>query len=377
MHIYVTVGTWFFQPRQLGFSVFKYDPDNADLEKVFFGFDGLATGMQLIDPERGIVYVTDEVQDQKDRQGGGGSVYALKINPENGSLTELNHVKTLGSKPSYIASDRKKQYLLVSNHGGRSYVTRIRKDSDGNFHTEINFEDASLVLMRLAPDGTIGEVCDCEIFRGTGKTAADNPHLHCVVPDPEGEFFVVCNKGSDQIYSYMIDRENYKLRRTHTFYSEKKYAPRYCAFHPTLPVFYTNNENEPYLFSFHYNKATGSFDRFATTCLHPSHMPGQTSQPSDLIVSGNGKNLYATDRKSGSISVFDIDPEGGLSFRQIVDCGGQDPRGICLSPDGRFLLSANVHTENIAVFRVAEDGLLSLQNASTKCVRPANIRFFC
>ena len=59
---------------------------------------------------------------------------------------------------------------------------------------------------------------------------------------------------------------------------------------------------------------------------------------------------------------------------QNVACNG-DPRGLTLSPDGRFLYACNMMAGSISIFTVAEDGSLTFLNNDTRGVSPANLVF--
>ena len=62
----------------------------------------------------------------------------------------------------------------------------------------------------------------------------------------------------------------------------------------------------------------------------------------DIKIDRTGCFLYCTNRGDESISVFAVIDEGSdLERIDVTPCGGIHPRGLCLSPDGRFLLVAN------------------------------------
>jgi 6-phosphogluconolactonase (cycloisomerase 2 family) len=65
-----------------------------------------------------------------------------------------------------------------------------------------------------------------------------------------------------------------------------------------------------------------------------------------------------------------------LELVQNIDCEGTMPRGICISPDGKYLLSGNLTSGDITVFAIGEDGLLSSTGRKYESVSPSAIRIY-
>jgi 6-phosphogluconolactonase len=62
----------------------------------------------------------------------------------------------------------------------------------------------------------------------------------------------------------------------------------------------------------------------------------------DIKFDRRGRILYCSNRGDESITVFAVSDEGrALDQIDTTPCRGEHPRGLCLSPDGRFLLVAN------------------------------------
>lgn len=373
--MYALVGNWHYIPGPRGYSVFSYDPENARLELLETGFKDLAAGQQAVDERKRIAYVVNECGDRRGETGGGGYVVAVKIDARTGHLTQLNEKESLSPAPSYFLLDKSGKYGVAVHHSGFGHVTKIEREKDGKYRSVTLFDDAAVVLFKIEEDGSLGDVCDVSVVHGEGSSGPHMiPHLHCAVADPSGEIFAVCDKGLDRIYTYRIDRENGRLVRLSETTVETGCCPRYGAFHPSLPVFYSNNEKTPEIFSFHYDVKSGEMIRFAVDSVQEPQNAGQATEPSDIVVHPGGNYLYVSDRGADMIAVFDIDEKGGLKLKQNIACGGKNPRGLCLSPDLRFMLVANSDTATIAVFMIREDGTLVLYSDDTKAVCPANIR---
>jgi 6-phosphogluconolactonase (cycloisomerase 2 family) len=377
--IYALVGSWNFSPRDLGLSVYRYNTEKAQLDYMGTYFTEVCVGQQFIDNERCIVYITNECDSLPGKIGGGGSVLAVGIDRESGKLSLLNRRESLAVKPSYIWIDRTKRYALVSHHGGRGHVTKILRKPGRGLVSETLFDDAALVLFRLEEDGSLGEPRDALITPGKSPVPPYAiSHQHSVAGDPSGSIFIVCDKGTDEIYSIRIDYKAEKLVLLDTAVSAKGNAPRYSVFHPGLPVFYSNNETNPVLSAYRYDRDTGILTALGDLSLNSGGKQTEAGKPvmaSDIVMKNDGKFIYVSLRESETIAVVALDETGKMELRQTINCEGKNPRGLALSPDERYLFALNVDSDNISAFAVAGEGTLSFTGETTKALCPGTMKF--
>jgi 6-phosphogluconolactonase len=105
---------------------------------------------------------------------------------------------------------------------------------------------------------------------------------------------------------------------------------------------------------------------FDGTTLAAPRLLAQTRNPSFLVLSRDGRRLYAVnetvtfeDRPGGGVSAFSRDTgTGELSLLNTKPSGGVEPAHIELDPSERFVLVANYRSGSVAVFEVEEDGSL-------------------
>ncbi len=397
---YVYVGNWSFQPKPAkgkGISIFQYDPENGDLELMETIRPDVAAGQLYLDAERKVLYAVDECGERRGEIGGGGYLLAFRIDSETGKLTLMNQKDSLAPEPSYLHLDKSGKYLVTCHCVDPFHVTKIVKRPDGTYGNEVLFDDTALVMFRINDDGSLGDACDVAVTRGTGGKDPRSQvnidpvsghiqlvevisRLHSVVASPSGEMLAVCDKGMDRIHTYRIDRENGKLVHLDTWVSDEVACfPRYGAFHPTLPIYYANNENYAGLNSFHYDENTGKLDLLKKLYLLPEDpglVEGKPVGAQDIMVHPNGKYLYSTLCGLNLIVVCDLDEKGLPTVKQLVESNGNLPRGIQLSPDRRFLLSGNMVSGDITTFAVNEDGSLTSTGKVFEAVSPSAIRFF-
>lgn len=375
--MYAVVGNFGFHPNPKGIQVYSYDPATANMELVYTGFDEVRGGHISVDKERKVIYLVNEWPDQRGQTGGGGYLLALKVDPETGNLKLIDEKPTLSAEPCYTYLDKSKRYFVVSHHADKSHVTKIVRTSQG-FTSMSVFDDAGLVLFRLNDDGTIGEVADIALTPGnTSVPPHTNSHHHSVLPDPSGEMLIICDKGLDKFHTFRLDRDNGKLVQLLDTIVETGLVPRYGAFHPTLPIFYANFECKTILRSYHYDVGTGKLDELSSIPLLRDEKVAEgidKVEAADILMHPSGKYLYIGIRGVNLIAVIDIAGDGTVSLRENIDCGGNNPRSLCLSPDNRFLFTTNVDSGNVAAFSVGEDGSLTPTGMGAKARCPGTMR---
>ena len=74
--------------------------------------------------------------------------------------------------------------------------------------------------------------------------------------------------------------------------------------------------------------------------------------------------------------VLSVGEDGIPAVKQNIPSGGNLPRGINISPDGRFLVSGNMVSGDITTFFIHENGMLESTGKLYKAVSPSAIQFF-
>lgn len=395
---YVYIGNWSFNgAASKGITIFEYASETGELKLIETICPDVAAGQLYLDAKNGILYSNDECGEQRGQIGGGGYVIAFRIDPETGRLAEINRRPSMSPEPSYLCLDRSGKYMTVCHCADPFHVTRIVRGEDGEFHNKVLFDDTGLVMFNINEDGSIGPVADVAITPGSGgkdpnasrKVDPVSGHiqlvrvlsrLHSVVASPDGELMVVCDKGMDKVYTYKVDRASGKLVHMFTWEApEIACFPRYSAFHPEKPLVYVDNENLASVNTFRYDSATGVLERVDNVYLleeDPGLIDGKPAGCQDILMHPNGKALYCTISGMNMIVACRLDEEGRPRPVQRLSCRGNFPRGIQLSPDGRFLLCGNMCSGDVTTYAVDEDGLLADTGKTFEAVSPSAIRFY-
>lgn len=96
-----------------------------------------------------------------------------------------------------------------------------------------------------------------------------------------------------------------------------------------------------------------------------------------LVVSPDGRFLYASNRRTNTIEVFAIDRRSGrLRHIQTIEAGGAKPWGGAIAPGGQWLLVANQGSDRVNAFRIdRRRGLLAPAEGSLTVATPTAVTF--
>lgn len=370
----VLIGNWGFCSGTRGISIYRYHPDNGDLELLETLFEDIEAGQLYVDHRNLIVYAVNEIGNRRGENGGGGYISAFQIDPYTQRMRLLNEKETLAPYPAFICMDKTGKYLLVAHHSDNVYVTKIVRKADGSFSNQVISSDTPLVLFRILDDGGIGDICD--VFHTGVESNMAISHQHSVIAGFGASVFFVCDKGLDQIYAFELDYKNERLVLRAKIATEKGSMPRYGVVHPRHDLLYVNFENKEYVSVYRYQQETGTLNFVSkTSALLPEHTGLQATGGTDILLRPDGSCLYAAMRGINMIAVFEVLDDGMLRLKQNISCGGVNPRGLCFSPDGKYLYSGNVMSKNVTLFLVLQDGTLRFAEKIFSAGSPSVIRF--
>lgn len=363
-----------------GVHVFRYTAETGAFEPLFHAKSEINAGQSAYDENTRTLYITHESKDRDGEQGGGGKVLACRLNSENGEISWIGEKETLGVQPSYICLTKSGKYLVIPHHGSRDIVTKTVRKPDGSFEAVTECDDGVVALMRLNDDGTLGDVCDIRIVPPVreGRKLIDIPHLHSCAQSPDGKLLLLCDKGQDVIHGFHIDERKGKLIPTGKTFVEKNVHPRYGLFHPITPIFYQNCENSVFLHVWKYDSETGKLKRLQKAALLKDEEKARAwteECTADLVMTKDAHFLYVSVRGLNVVSVLSVDEDGLLKLVQVLDCGGKNPRGLCLAPDEKFLFVMNRDSDLVVTFRRKEDGTLEQEGDGIFCELPGNMKF--
>ena len=282
---------------------------------------------------------TDRVGENKE-----GTVSSFAIDRSDGHLTLRNTVSAGGAGPTYISIHPSGRFLFVANYfGGSVAVLPILSDGRLGDATDIRNDAGKLGPTKAtnAPPGSFA-------FSGHDRT-----HAHMIQADPTGRFVLHVDLGLDQIFVWKFDENKGVLTPNDPFSVSLPAGdgPRHFHFHPNGRWFYSIQEEGSTIVLFDYDTATGQLASRQTISTLPPGFAG-SNFCSEILVSSDGKFVYAGNRLHDSIGIFAVGPNGDLTFLEEEWTRGNYPRSFSFDPTGRFLTCCNQRADNVAIFEV-------------------------
>jgi 6-phosphogluconolactonase len=297
-----------------------------------------------------------------------GSVSAFSIDRSNGHLMPLNTVSSGGAGPAHLSVHPSGRYVFVANYaGGTVAVLPIRPNGELGTATDIKQDRGTMgsIHATSAPPGS---------FAISGH---DSPHAHMIQSDPSGQFVLSTDLALDQIFIWKFDAQTGTLTANQppSVSLPSGDGPRHFAFHPNGRWLYSLQEESSTLVTFDYDGTNGRLTAKQTISSLPKGFAG-TNFTSEVMVSPDGKFVYAANRLHDSIAFFLIGASGALTFAGEAWTRGDYPRSFNIDPTGNFLFSCNQRGDAIATFRIdRETGALTFTGQYTAVGTPAIIIF--
>ena len=307
---------------------------------------------------------------ETDRVGeaGEGTVSAFAIGRADGQLKLLNTVRSGGAGPTYVSVHPSGKFLLVANYFG-----------------------GSVAVLPILPDGSLGVATDVKRDEGTlGPTKAtnappgsfafsghDRTHAHQIGADPSGRFVLHVDLGLDRIFVWKFDDRKGVLAANDpaAISLPPGDGPRHFCFHPNGRWFYSIQEEGSTVVRFDYDARKGRLTARQTISTLPPRFAG-SNFCSEIMVSADGRFLYAGNRLHDSVAIFSIGVAGALTYIGEEWTRGNYPRSFNVDPTGRFLYACNQRCDNLACFRVdRKTGSLTFTGHYTPVGNPSIIVF--
>lgn len=336
-----------------GIYVCKFDAATGRLSAPVLAAESLQPSFFAVTADGRFLYASNEVDTFNGQAT--GAVSAFRVNAETGKLTLLNQVSSRGAGPAHVAVDRSGHYALVANYDG-----------------------GSVAVLRLMPDGKIGESTAFVQHKGSSVNhdRQEAPHAHEVVMSPDNRFAIVADLGTDQVLAYPFDAANGTLGEARIVKSEAGVGPRHAAFGADGKILYVVNELSSTIAVYSYDEQNGAM---ASVQSIPALSDGSksTSAAAEIVVGPSGKFLYASNRGDDSIAVFKIDSaKGTLAPVQHISTQGKTPRNFAIEPAGNWLIAANQDSNSVVTFRIdKETGRLTATGQAVGVDSPSVVAF--
>ena len=334
---------------------FAFDTAKGALEPLQRTTDIQNPFFLAVSPDRRFLYATDAAHfgGPEDSQ-----VASYAIAGRTGQLKRINAQSARGIASCYLDVDATGAIVLTANYSSGS-VTSLPVQKDGMLQAATS----------LIPHST-GIAND--------RAAKEKANAHSIVVSPDNRFVLAADLGIDRILIYRLDPATGRLEpnSTQPFVSlPTGSGPRHLAFHPNGRRVYVINEKLNTVTFFDYAPETAMLTARQTIPTLPADFTGK-SYCADLKITPDGGFLYGTNRGHDSIAAYRIGEDGTLTLLGFEPSLGKGPQNLLITPDGRWLLCANMRGNNVAVFQVeARSGKLTAATAPVEMPSPSCIRW--
>lgn len=302
-----------------------------------------------ISPNKQFLYALERVKGASENRV---NAYAIA---ENLSLSLLNQQATKGQGACYISLSKTGKNVFIAHYGS-----------------------GSVVNLPVNSDGSLGEVLDIIQHEGSSINLErqKGPHAH-YIKQGLGDLIYAVDLGIDKVQLYDLKNGHLVPNQPSHLQLPQGAGPRHLTFHPNGKFVYVMNEMGGSVSLFTYDKKAQTFEFQQTISSLPSNY-NKYNKSADIHVHPSGKFLYASNRGDyDSIAAYKIDAKTGqLSLIEIEQASIVWPRNFAISPDGQYLLCANLNDDSISVFKVNQKtGALDFSGHKIEVPKPLCIQF--
>lgn len=272
---------------------------------------------------------------------------------------------------SSAAEDAHFAHTLVVGPGGRIDEVATSRlpgptrytsvDRTGRFFLFTDYRSGAAGVHRIGAGGRVDPV-----LCGRG---ALRPTAHSILTTPDNRFaYVPCVKDQNALYQYAFDATAGTLTPLEPFDARPPamFGPRHVAFHPSLSIAYFSNEQQLGV-SVYAIAGDGRLEgvQYATTrARRAPYVRGVRGlHASDLVLSRDGTRLFVAIRDFAGdddcVYSFDVVADGRLSLVAQTRVG-DIPWALALAPGGRHLLVSEVGDRRLSIYDIEPEGGLIL-----------------
>ena len=316
---------WVFLGTDKGKGIYRapWNATTGELGKIELAAGADRPDFFAMHPRLPVMYSVNSVVDGK------GGVSSFRLDAAGGKLTLLNKVSSHGDGPCYVSVTRDGRTAFVANYQGGSFAA-YQIDGAGAL------VDAGAFDCRQQPAcGPLGPVHDRQ----------DAPHLHCAVLSPHNDFVLVCDLADDAIEIFQIVGMRHFQSIPTRVSARTGSGPRHLAFHPNGRWVYCIHELDATVDLYDWRVGEGKpeltlREASVVSTLAPGiSLIGNTG--CEIFVSDDGRFVYTCSRGVDEILVYRVGQQGLLTAQQRVSCRGKVPRYIALDPSRKWLVSCN------------------------------------
>ncbi|MBQ8246716.1 MAG: lactonase family protein [Lachnospiraceae bacterium] len=276
----------------------------------------------------------------------------------DGMLEEINYASINGMRGCYLSTDYDDKFLFVAG-----------------------YHDGKITVLRLAEDGSIGEITEEIYVVGMGDVMerSFHPHVNCVKMSRDNRYLLAADSGMDHVNVYELNHTTGKLKQMDIIRSDVGSGPKHMVFSKDGRFLYIVHEIKNYIdvYTYKYEDKYPEFEKIQTISTVNEYHAGRTVT-SMVKLTMDGKHLISSNAGDNSVVVFDLDVKTGLLAKNFcLPVSGTYPKDAAMFPDLQHLVSLN-HESNTMTFFTADldKHIIAMSSKEIKIEKPNCIIFY-
>ncbi|MEO5740216.1 MAG: lactonase family protein [Vicinamibacterales bacterium] len=302
----------------------------------------------------------------------------FRLDTASGTVTPAGRMTNVGQDPSFLAFDPAEKFLFAVNETdpGRvrsftinqangaltpindvpsagSITAHLSTERTGRWLLVANYGDSkqgTIASIPIAADGRLGAAVDTREF-GIGSMA------HQIRADPGNRFVFVPLKGGPAVAQLVFDPATGRLKPNvpPRAAAAAGAGPRHMDFHPSGRFAYVINELDLTMTAYAYDAKTGLLRELQILPTLPAAADKVGASAADVHVHRTGRFLYGSNRGHNSIVIYRLDEDGRMTLVGHESRGITRPRNFTIDPTGTLMLVANQDAANLTIFRIDQN----------------------
>jgi 6-phosphogluconolactonase len=245
-----------------------------------------------------------------------------------------------------------------------SVTAHLSTDRTGRWLLVANYgnqKQGTIASFPIGPDGRLGAAVDTREF-GLGTMA------HYISTDPGNRFVFVPLKGGPSVAQLVFDPASGTMKPNvpPQVTAAPGAGPRHLDFHPNGRFAYVINELDLTMAAFAYDAKTGLLRELQVIPTLPAAADKVGASTAEVLVHRSGRFLYGSNRGHNSIVIYRLADDGRMTLIGHESREIRRPRNFTIDPTGTLMLVANQDGASVTIFRIDQNsGKLDLVGPPT------------
>jgi 6-phosphogluconolactonase len=322
-------------------------------------------------------------------KGKGEGIYIIEVDPKSDSLKIVQTIKDL-ENPAYLASNEDGSQIYVANEivdTVNNYPARIchlERDSSGRYakpqeggsygkaachialnstrtmYAVTNYNEGQLAYGSLTPTGDMELNIKNRLMSGSSVNAARQgaSHLHMSKFFDNDKRLIVTDLGSDSLRIFSVINNDLSAVPSFAIATDPGDGSRHLDISKDNKYIYVINELSNSITTYEYYAQSNTMKKASKVTTLPQGFIGQNTT-SHILLSPDGKYIFAGNRGHNSIASFSVGEKGNLTLIGHYPTEGEVPRNFTVTKDGKYLIAGNQNSDSVILYSIGNDGKLT------------------